>query len=74
MYRNQNYGGSGLRGLARNCKLGSGVGVGIGRSKEESLAFRNKPSFPEASSDWRITGSRHGRGINLLLSLAYCEH
>ena len=68
------HGGSGLRGFERGCELVSGVGKGIGRSKVESLSFKNKPSFSEASSDWRITNSHHGRGRNFLLLLAYCEH
>ena len=68
------HGGSGLRGFDRGRGLVSGVGKGMGHNKEESLFFKNKPSFSEASSDWKITGSRQGRDTSFLLSLAYCEH
>ena len=65
------YGGSGLRGVVSGCKLGCARGVGIGRKREQLLSFRNMPSFSEASSDWRMIGSLHGRGRNLRLSFAY---
>ena len=67
-------GGSGFRGVMRVKVLVSVVDVGIGRNREQLLCLRNKPSFSDASSDWKMTGNLHGRGKYRLLSLVYCEH
>ena len=68
------HGGSGLRGVVRIWGLVSEVGVGMGRNREQLLFLRNKASFSDASSDWRMTGNLRGRGRYRLLSLVYCEH
>ena len=66
------HGGSGFKGLELGewgVRVGEGVGFGKGRRIEQLLAFRNRPNFSVASSDWRIAVSLHGRGRYLRLSL-----
>ena len=46
------------------------IRVGKGRKIEQSLAFKNSPSFSEASSDCRMEVSLHGQGRCFRLSLA----
>ena len=68
-------GGSGFKGVIG--ELSSGrvyVYGGMGRKREQLLSFRNIPSLSDASSDCRITGSLHGRGMALLLAPLYVGH
>ena len=61
------YGGSGFRGgVGDVVVMRLGMGVGNGRRIEQLLSFKNKPSFSDACSDWRIAGSLRGRVRNLL--------
>ena len=67
------HGGSGFRGVGLSefeVRVGVCACVGRGRKIEQLLAFKNNPSFSEASSDCRIAVSLHGWGKNLRLSLA----
>ena len=50
------------------------MGNVMGLSKEQLLSLRKVPSLSDASSDWRIAGSLHGRGMYLLLIPLYRTH
>ena len=68
-------GGSGFKGVIgellsrRVCMCG-----GMGRNREQLLSFRNIPSLSDASSDCKIAGNLHGRGMVLLLTPLYSGH
>ena len=63
----RDYGGSGLSGGVGEWVVIRIMGDGIGRRMEQLLSFRNSPSLSDASSDWRIVCSLHGRVRSLLL-------
>ena len=64
----RDYGGSGLRvGVGECVLIRIIVSEGIGRRMEQLLSLRKSPNLSDASSDWSIAGSLHGRVNSLLL-------